>query len=131
MFSSFFLMVQITDTFTNKFTTKMLDLVLSTPASCVSGAELIILCHFSLLIPFPLPLRLQFCLGNMMNDKAKGRQFYFRQSTVLQCVNTTCFGFFWCFSLVLEPFDINSLTIYLCILFHWGEDSFERNKCIY
>lgn len=32
MFSSFSLMVQITDMFTNKFTTKMLDLVLSTPA---------------------------------------------------------------------------------------------------
>ena len=43
MFSALFLMVQITDTFTNKFTTKILDLVLSMSASYVCGVELIIL----------------------------------------------------------------------------------------
>lgn len=89
MFSSSFLVVQITDTFTNKFTTKMLDLVLSLPAPCVCGVELIILCHFSLLIPSPRPEIA--ALGRHHDAEGHGQ----RSSTVWFVVVVVFFAFYF------------------------------------
>ena len=115
------------------------------PASCVSGAEQIILCHFSLLIPFPLPLRLQFCLGNMMNDNAMGRQFYFwtiHNITVHQQSLSWvvfCLGAYWhkfsqyiCISFSSEvAFHLDGTSSYTDVSWRWRKHPKEEKIDIF
>lgn len=117
-FFPFFLMVQIRDTFKNKCTTKILDLAFSVSAFCVCEVELIVLCHFSFLIPFLLPLRPQFCLSDVINDNPRGDNFTFDDPELYSVLVQTGFCLFCCCFLFcfLEPTDINSFKIYLCVL---------------